>query len=174
MAADNALLRFEPGLMVWTVVVFLFTLVVLRKIAWKPLLSALDAREKKIQDALEQAQRAQREAEEAIAENRRRTDEAIRKSEAIFQQARQDAERTRQQLLEEAKSESRRLVEQGMRRLEAEQRAALQEIRQVAADLAIQAAGRLIQSSLTDQQQRELIDQFLREVPDLSAEQSRS
>jgi F-type H+-transporting ATPase subunit b len=162
--ADNALLRFEPGLMIWTVIIFLSLLVVLRKIAWKPLLSALDEREKRIEDALQKAQKAQKEAEEAIAENRRRMDDAMRKSQEIVEQARLDAERTRQRMIEEAKAESQRVVDQGLRRLEAEQRAAMQELRGVAADLAIRGAARLIQSSLTEQQQREIVEDFLRQT----------
>ena len=169
MQAENPLLRFEPGLMIWTVATFLVLLFVLRKIAWKPLLEALDAREKRIEDALQKAEKAQREAEQAIAENRKRSDEAMRQAEQLIEQARQDAGQTRQKLIEEARAESQRVVDQGMRRLEAEQRAAMQEVRAVAADLAIRAAGRLIQSSLTEQQQRELVDQFLKEVPQKSA-----
>lgn len=164
MQAENPLLRFEPGLMAWTVVTFLVLLAVLRKIAWKPLLDALDSREKRIDDALHKAEKAQKEAEEAIAENRKRSEEAMRQAEQLIEQARKDAEQTRQKMIEEARAESRRVVEQDMRRLEAEQRAAMQEMRSIAADLAIRAAGRLIQSSLTEQQQREIVDQFLKEV----------
>lgn len=164
MQAENPLLRFEPGLMVWTVVTFLVLLAVLRKIAWKQLLEALDSREKRIDDALRKAEKAQREAEQAIAENRKRSEEAMRQAEQLIEQARKDAEQTRQKMVDEARVESQRVVEQGMRRLESEQRAAMQEMRTVAADLAIRAAGRLIQSSLTEQQQREIVDQFLKEV----------
>ena len=67
---ENPLLQFEPGLMIWTVVVFVITLVVLHRIAWKPLLGALDDREKRIDEALSKAERAQQEAESAIAQAR--------------------------------------------------------------------------------------------------------
>jgi F-type H+-transporting ATPase subunit b len=150
--------------MIWTVLTFLVLLAVLRKLAWKPLLEALDSREKRIDDALLKAEKAQREAEQAIAENRKRSDEAMRQAEQLIEQARKDAEQTRHKMIEEARAESRRVVEQDMRRLEAEQRAAMQEMRSIAADLAIRAAGRLIQSSMTEQQQREIVDQFLKEV----------
>jgi F-type H+-transporting ATPase subunit b len=169
MDPSNALLRFEPGLMIWTIAVFVVLLIVLRKIAWKPLLQALDEREKKIHEALEQAAKTQRDTENVVAENQRRIDEAIQKSEQIIQQAREQSEHARQQILEEARAESRRIVEQGMRRLEAEQRGALQDIRKMAGDLAIQASARLIQSSLNDEQQREIVEQFLREIPEKTA-----
>ncbi len=166
MAGESALLRFEPGLMIWTIITFVVLLVVLRKIAWKPLLAALDEREQNIKEALEQAQKTQRETELVLAENQRRTDQGFKKAEEIVQQARQEAEQMRQKMLQEAKAESRRVTEQGLRRIEAEQRAALEEIRKVAGDLAIQAAGRLIQVSLSDQQQREIVDKFLADVPE--------
>jgi F-type H+-transporting ATPase subunit b len=155
--------------MAWTVVTFLVLLAVLRKLAWKPLLEALDSREKRIDDALSKAEKAQREAEQAIAENRKRSDEAMRQAEQLIEQARKDAEQTRQKLVDEARAESQRVVDQGMRRIEAEQRAAMQEMRTIAADLAMQAAAKLIQSSLTEQKQREIVDEFLNEVDQKTA-----
>ncbi len=152
--------------MIWTIIIFVVLLIVLRKFAWGPLLAALDEREQNIKEALEQVQKTQRETELVLAENQRRTDEGFKKAEEIVQQARQEAEQMRQKMLEEAKAESRRVTEQGLRRIEAEQRAAMEEIRKVAGDLAIQAAGRLIQVSLSDQQQREIVDRFLAEVPE--------
>jgi F-type H+-transporting ATPase subunit b len=166
MGSESALLRFEPGLMIWTVIIFVVLLIVLRKFAWGPLLAALDEREQNIKEALEQARKTQRETELVLAENQRRTDEGFKRAEEIVQQARQEAEQMRQRMLEEAKAESRRVTEQGLRRIEAEQRAAMEEIRKMAGDLAIQAAGRLIQVSLSDQQQREIVDKFLAEVPE--------
>jgi len=152
--------------MIWTIIIFVVLLIVLRKFAWGPLLAALDEREQNIKEALEQAQKTQRETELVLAENQRRTDEGFKKAEEIVQQARQEAEQMRQKMLEEAKAESRRVTEQGLRRIEAEQRAAMEEIRKVAGDLAIQAAGRLIQVSLSDPQQREIVDKFLADVPE--------
>lgn len=152
--------------MIWTIIIFVVLLGVLRKIAWKPLLAALDEREQNIQQALEQARKTQRETELVLAENQRRTDAGFKRAEEIVQQARQEAEQMRQKMLQEAKAESRRVTEQGLRRIEAEQRAAMEEIRKVAGDLAIQAAGRLIQVSLSGQQQREIVDKFLADVPE--------
>ena len=63
MAGENPLLKFEPGLMIWTVIVFLFTLGVLSKLAWGPLMKALDDREKRIHDALTKAEQAQQAAD---------------------------------------------------------------------------------------------------------------
>jgi F-type H+-transporting ATPase subunit b len=166
MGAENALLQFEPGLMIWTIVTFLLTLLVLRKIAWGPLLRALDDREKRIDDALTKAEKARREAEDAIAQARQDSAAALRKSEEMVKQAKVEAEQLRQRMIEDAKAESQKVVEDGLKRLEGEQRAAMQAMRRETADIAIQAAAKLIKSSLDERQQREIVDRFLHDLPE--------
>ena len=163
---DNPLLQFEPGLMIWTVVTFLVTLLVLRKIAWGPLLKALDDRENRIDDALTKAEKARKEAEDAIAQARQDSAAALRKSEEMVKQAKVEAEQLRQRMIDEAKAESQKVVEDGLKRLESEQRAAMQQMRRETADLAIQAAAKLVRSTLSEQQQREIVDGFLRDLPE--------
>ncbi|MBI1354846.1 MAG: F0F1 ATP synthase subunit B [Acidobacteria bacterium] len=165
MDGQNPLLQFEPGLMIWTIVVFFFTLLVLRKIAWGPLLKALDEREQRIQDALSQAEKANKEAEAAIAKAREESAAALRKSEETLKQAKLEGQQLRERMVEEAKAESQKVVDQGLRRVEAEQRAALQQVRREAADLAVQAAAKLIRSSMNADEQRRLVEDFLREAP---------
>ena len=162
---ENPLLQFEPGLMIWTVVVFVLTLAVLQRIAWKPLLAALDEREKHIDDALTKAQRAQREAEEAIAQAKAESAEALRQSADMVKQAKLDGEKMREKILDEAKAERQKVVDEGMRRIEAEQRAAFEQIRRETVDLAIQAASRLVKSQMDEAQQRKLVEDFLADIP---------
>lgn len=166
MAGDNALLRFEPGLMIWTVVTFVFTFVALRLIAWKPLLGALDEREQRIKSSLEKAEQAGREAEQAIAENKARMAESLRKSEELVAAAQQEAEQVRAGMIEEARAESKKIVNQGLRRIEAEQRTAVAEIRKETAALVTQAAERILKKNIDGPEQRRLIDDFLSELPE--------
>lgn len=166
MEGGNPLLQFEPGLMIWTIGVFLVLLVVLHRIAWKPLLASLDARETKIKDALAQAESTQQASAQAAEESEKRIAEAVTEAQKILQTAREDAERRRDGIVDEAKEEAKRLVEQGMRRIESEQRAAMQQVREEAVDLAIKAAGHLVQTTLTDDQQRQLVQQFLDQLPE--------
>ena len=58
------LLNIEPGLIIWTVITFIVLLIVLRKVAWGPILTALEQREHTIRNSLEEAQRARQEAEQ--------------------------------------------------------------------------------------------------------------
>lgn len=160
------LLKFDPGLMIWTVIVFVITLVVLSKLAWGPLLKALDDREKRIHEALTKAEQAHLAAEEAIAQAQSNSDAALRKADDLVKEARVEAQQMRQKMIDEAKAESQKTVEQGLARIAAEQRIALVEIRKSAADLAIRAAAQLVKSSMSEPQQRQIVEEFLGDLPE--------
>ncbi len=166
MASDNgsALLQFEPGLMIWTVVTFVFTFVALRLIAWKPLLGALDEREGRIRESLEKAEQAKAEAERAIEENRANMEASLRRSQELVAEARQEAEQMRARAREEAREEARKILDEGRRQLEAERRVAMEELRREAAGLAIRAAEHLLRRNLGDADNRRLVDDFLEQL----------
>lgn len=167
MAAEsgNALLQFEPGLMIWTVVTFAVTFIALLLIAWKPLLKALDERERRIRESLEKAELAKAEAERAIAENQANMEASLRRSQELVAEARQEADRVRTQAREEAREESKRIMEEGRRQLEAERRATVAELRQEAAGLAISAAEQLLKRNLGDEENRQLVEDFIKQLP---------
>ena len=167
MASDNgnALLQFEPGLMIWTVVTFVVTFLALRLIAWKPILGALDERESRIRDSLERAEQAKAQAEQAIAENQANMEASLRRSQELVAEAQQQADRVRTQAREEARAEAKRIVEEGRRQLEVERRAVVTELRQEAAGLAISAAEQLLRKNLGQQENRQLVEDFLERLP---------
>jgi F-type H+-transporting ATPase subunit b len=167
MASENgnALLQFEPGLMIWTVVTFLFTLVALRLIAWKPILGALDEREGRIRESLEKAEQAKAQAEQAIAENKANMEASLRRSQELVAEARQEAEHVRNQAREEARAEARRIMGEGRRQLEVERRVAVAELRREAAALAIRAAEQLLKKNLRQRENRQLVEDFLDQLP---------
>ena len=167
MASENgnALLQFEPGLMIWTVVTFLFTFVALRLIAWKPILGALDEREGRIKESLEKAEEAKTQAEQAIAENKANMEASLRRSQELVAEARQEADRVRTEAREEARAEARRIMDEGRRQLEVERRAAATELRREAASLALRAAEQLLRKNLGQQENRQLVEDFLEQLP---------
>ena len=167
MASENgnALLQFEPGLMIWTVVTFLFTFVALRLIAWKPILAALDERDGRIKESLEKAEQAKEQAEQAIAENRANMEASLKRSQELVAEARQEAERVRTDARDEARQEARRILDEGRRQLEVERRAAVADLRREAAGLAIRAAEQLLKKNLGQRENRELVEDFLDQLP---------
>ena len=70
------LLSVNPGLIIWQMIIFILLLFILRKIAWKPLLTALHTREQSIKDTIDQAELLKKDAEQLIEQNKKNLAEA--------------------------------------------------------------------------------------------------
>jgi F-type H+-transporting ATPase subunit b len=160
------MLSIEPGLLIWTIITFVCLLVVLRLVAWQPLLSALEQRETTIRNSLDEAQQAREEAERLLDENRRILADANRESARILEQGREEAERLRASLTEQAQADAARLVEDARRDIQRERQLAVQDLKATAAELTLAATGRLLGRSVSDDDHRRLVSEFLDHLPD--------
>ncbi|HET6372646.1 MAG TPA: F0F1 ATP synthase subunit B [Candidatus Polarisedimenticolia bacterium] len=164
------LLDIHPGLIIWTVVTFIVLLAVLRAVAWKPILSMLEEREKTIRDSLEQARQAREEADQLMTQHRDMLTKARQEMAAIIEKAQRDAEQRRSDILaranREAEEKARRLGEE----LERQKQAALQDVRRETIDLVLNAASRLIEVELNDERHRALASRTLADLKDLPAD----
>ena len=158
------LLSADPGLIVWTIVTFLLLLGILWKFAWNPILGALDAREQAIQKTIDDAERLQAEAEAVLQEHQKRMAEARAEGNRILDDARQAGEHMKQDILEKARAESEKVLERAHRQMELETEQAIQTIRAQAADLALRAAEKVIERSLTDADHRRFADEAIAEL----------
>jgi F-type H+-transporting ATPase subunit b len=157
-------LRFDPGVWIWTVLVFVTLLLILRKMAWKPILESIDKREKTINDSLEQASRIQEESKRITEEQNRILAQARTDANAMMQSSKQAAEDLRRKLEQSAQEEKARIIASANQEIEASKRAAITELRKTTADLSIRIAEKLIQANLDDSKQRALVDQLISEV----------
>ena len=160
------MLNIEPGLLIWTIITFILLMAVLRKVAWNPLLSALESRESSIREALDESQRARQEAQALLEENQRQLAEANRESARIIEQGREEAERVKTSITDQARLEGQRLVEDARRQIARDQQAAIQDLKSTAADLALQATGRLLSTAVTSEDHRRLVTEFLDRFPE--------
>src|SRR3954464_10099734 len=127
----------NPGLTIWTWIIFAILFILLGKTVWKPMLASLRNREQAIADSLSKAEQARADAERMIAENkleRVKAEEEIQKS---LREGREYAERMRQDLVKKAHDESQRMLEQARGEIQRDTQAALITLRNQAADLAI-------------------------------------
>ena len=104
------LLNVDTGLMFWTIVTFVLLLLVLRAVAWKPLLAMLDERERRIRDSLNQAEKAREEAQSAAEENRRAMEQAQAEARQAISEGREAAERAAQEVRQRASDEARQML----------------------------------------------------------------
>ncbi len=158
----------DIGLMVWTLVAFTITFLLLRKLAFPRIQEALDRRQRAIEESIDAAERTKREADELLEEYRARLREAREQAEEIVTRARKAAEVTEREALEASRGQREEMMEQTRRDIEAETRRAIQEIRKEVADLTVLATERVTRKALNEQDQRRLVEEALREV-DFSA-----
>jgi F-type H+-transporting ATPase subunit b len=162
------LLQVEPGLMIWTLVTFVLLLIVLKAVAWKPLLGMLKEREERIQESLEQAEKARQDTQVAAEENLKAMAESQAEAQRTITEGREAAERVAQDVRERAQAEAQQLLQQAQRTIQQEKDQAIQELRNQVADLAILAAGKILDENLDEGRNRKLVDEFIDGIPDVN------
>jgi F-type H+-transporting ATPase subunit b len=163
-SSGSFLISPNVGLMIWTIVVFVISLFILRKWVFPLIGEALDKRAKSIEGDIDAAAALRADADKLLAEYRERLKEARAQSEEILQRARQTAEsheheaRDRgSELLAEAAKRAERDIETATKR-------ALDEIRREVADLTIMATEKVTRKTLDDADQRRLVEDALSEL----------
>jgi len=158
------MLEINPGLIVWTIITFLIVLAILRVTAWRPLLGALTAREDKIRNSLDDARKAQQQAQALLDENRKQLALAEEQSQRIIREGRDMADRLKAEILEKANASARSAVDQAREEIQREKESALTQLRSEVADLAIQAAGKILDENLDPAKQRKIVDAVIRDI----------
>ena len=90
-SSGSFLITPNVGLMVWTLVLFVVSMVVLAKLAFPRISEALDKRQHAIEDSIDFAEKTRKEAEELLLQYRERLTEARRQAEEILERARKTA-----------------------------------------------------------------------------------
>lgn len=158
----------DIGLMVWTLLVFAISGWLLKKYAFPQIAESLDKRQRIIEESIDTAAKTRAEAEALLGEYRERLSAAREQAEAILARARKAAETSEAETLAEAKARREELLAQTKRDIEAETRRAIQDIRNEVADLTILATEKITRKTLTEADQRKLVEDTLAEL-DFSA-----
>src|SRR6187200_172000 len=161
---NNPLVQLDPGLYIWTIVVFLVLLGLLAKFAWRPLLDALEQRQESIRRALDDAAKAKQELERLQTESQRILAEARGEAESIVARTRDDANRFRDELRQKAQQEAAAIVKNAGKQIELETTRALQQIRHEAVDLSVAIASKLLQRNVSKEDNERLIEDTFRQL----------
>jgi F-type H+-transporting ATPase subunit b len=167
-SSGSFLITPNVGLMIWTLLLFGVSIVVLAKLAFPRISEALDRRQKAIEDSIDAAERTRQEADELLADYRERLREARGQADEIIERARKAAEAHERTATEDAREKREQLMEQTRREIEAETRRAIDEIRREVADLTVLATEKVTRKTLTEEDQRRLVQEALGEL-DFSA-----
>jgi F-type H+-transporting ATPase subunit b len=155
------LLEPNVGLMIWTLVVFIGLMFVLKAFAFKPLFAAVEERERALAEAIEGARRDREAAAALQAEQKAQLEAARTEAQQIIASGRSVSEKMRSDMLDETRRQQAEMLEQARRDIEAEAAKAIAELRREAVDLAIVGAGKVIEQNLDSAGNRRIVDQFL-------------
>jgi F-type H+-transporting ATPase subunit b len=162
-------LSVDPDLAIWTLVVFVVLLLVLKKFAWGPILAGLESRESSIANHIAQAERNHEEAKKLLAQYEQKLASAANDVRELMEEARRDADHARQTILAEAKAgaEGERL--RALRDIETAADQAMESLAERSAQLAVDLAGKILQSKLSAADHTRLIQEAVAKFPTSSA-----
>ena len=163
--AAGSLTTINPGLTLWAAITFLVLLGVLYRFAWGPIVKMLDDRTRTIHEAIDAAKKERAEAERMLAEQKESLARATREAAELAKRNQQEVETLRQELTAKARKEADELVSSARKQIIEEKSKAVSELRGMAADLAIDAASRLVKASLDEKTQRALVEDYLKQLP---------
>lgn len=165
LVAAGGLTDINWTLNVSTLVLFLVFAFVLGKFAWKPLLQVVAEREKGVRDAVEGAEKASAEAQALLERHKELIREAGRERDELMKRAAKEAEQLKADLSARARAESEQIVQKAREQIGREKTLAVQELRAQVADIAVEAAAKIVTSSLTPEAQKKLVAEFIADLP---------
>ncbi|MGE5049714.1 MAG: F0F1 ATP synthase subunit B [Deltaproteobacteria bacterium] len=149
----------------WTFVTFALLIVVLGKFAWGPILQMIETREKTISEAIESAKREREAAEAASGEMKAALERVREESAQLLRKNQQEVAAAKAELMAAARKESDDLLAAARKTIGEEKRQAMVELRAQAVDIAIEAAGRLVQMNMDEKKQKQLVEEYLSQLP---------
>jgi F-type H+-transporting ATPase subunit b len=153
------------GLIFWQVVVFLLLVLLLAKMAWKPILRSIKEREQTIQEALDTAEKARHEMAQLKSDNEKLLHDAREERERILREAREIASRMRDEAEHEAKKSAEKIVEDARAAINIEKQAALKEVKVQVAMFSLEIAEKLMKKNLSgDKAQKELVASYMQDL----------
>jgi F-type H+-transporting ATPase subunit b len=154
----------NPGTMVWTWAIFLLLFLVLWKFAWGPIAKSLHEREQRIHGDVNRAEEARAKAEALAKQYEAKLSEIRGEAQAIIAEGKADAERLRVKMEADARSEAKRMVDEARREVALAKDAALAELREAAADMAMSMAAKAAGKILTPADEKRLRQEALAEL----------
>jgi len=153
--------EFKKDIAIYTFVVFILMIVLLRIIAWKPIIAGLDAREQKIIGAIENARKSADEAQQRLEEYEARLAAAAQEANEIVAEGRRDAEVTKDRIVAEAADAAKAEQARAINEIELAKNAALQAVAEQSADMAVALAGKIVGRQLNPEDHSKLVRESL-------------
>jgi len=159
----------NPGVTIWTLLIFGILVFILAKTAWPAILKAVEEREQRIQAQLDAAAKANADAQRLLAEHQAQIAGAKAEAQDIVAAGRQAGEKLREEIVAKGRAEQEELLARARREIHIEKDRALADLRREAVDLSIAAATKVIGKNLDSESDRRLVQDYLNALHDTSA-----
>lgn len=155
------------GTIIYQLLMFIILLALLRKFAWQPLMNIMKQREEHIANEIDQAEKRRQEAEKLLEEQRELMKQSRQEAQALIENARKLAEEQKEQIVASARAEAERVKEVAKKEIEREKEQAMAALREQVASLSVLIASKVIEKELTEQDQRKLIEAYIKDVQEV-------
>ena len=157
--------QFSYGLFFWQLIILLIVIFILGKFAWKPIVNALEEREKGISDALASAEKAKLEMARLTNENEQLLKDAREERDVILKEAKELKDKIVAEAKESAQVEGAKLIENAKREIEDQKLKALAEVKNQVSSLSLDIARKVLTKEFEDQGKQEaLVADLLKDV----------
>lgn len=160
--------------LIWLWIIFAILFLILRAFAWKPLLQAVEAREKRIADSLQKAEEVQRAAADIAARQEAALAEAHAKAKGVLDEARAQAEDYRKRETERAKQEADAFLDRAKKEISLEEGRAREALRREVVELSLEAASRVLGRAVNSDDDRRLAEGVVAGVRSRGGEMTRN
>ena len=163
-----ALLDANPGLIIWTFIVFFTVVIILRKFAWGPIANALDERAAKINSDIDRAEALRKDAEQKLEEYLKKLDGLRAEGQEIVAEARKDADELKNEILTAARKEAEELKNRALREVSLARDSALEDIHRQVTDLSIAVAGQILERNLNAGDHEKMITETIDKIKSMN------
>ena len=153
----------DTALFLWSIVTFLIVLGILRWKAWEPLIEALDARAKQIEDSLLKAEKVTAQAEVQAERNEKVLQKARNEAQEIVTKARDAGDKLKQKLETDGKEQYDSMLNKAKRQIKTAKQKALSEIKNTVVDIALEASEKVLKRNLNNEDNKKMIEETVDE-----------
>lgn len=156
----------EWGTVIVTVITFAILLALLKKFAWGPLKEVMDKRERDINRDIDEAEEAKLNAQKIEEENKKTLKQTQDEVQRILEDARVQARKQHEEIIHEANIRANGMIETAQSEINSEKERALADINNQVSELSVLIASKVLQKEISEQDQKELVDKYLKEAGD--------
>ena len=149
---------------VYQLIIFLILLALLKKFAWGPLTGIMKQREEHIASQIDSAEQAKKDADALLEQHRQMLKEARQEAQTLIDNARKLGDEQREEIIQAARAEAVRLKEAAKMEIEQQKEQAVAALREQVASLSVLIASKVIEKELSEQDQAQLIEEYIKEV----------